>query len=187
MKNCIYILWVLLGLMISSCARNVTLTQVDSKFIILPEDFSGKPFDRLTVKPLKDGKTYFLSKGKFKTGEANILYSKRYYNNEKKEVKFQTAISILSNSSKAKKTYNGHVMGLSVLWGNYIKIINIDEYKVERAFCIESPGYFYLVIQRNKIVYLIMVDNTAVSEIEIRESLKEKLDYLEFLINSEAI
>jgi len=158
------------------------LTELDSRYVLLPEDVPNNIFTGLKTKQYYKENPYFFTKSKY-LGEFACTYTAHFEGPQSKNIKFQTQIGVSSNEVRARQLYDS----FTNLLKKYITNIDPEEYNASEVSCIETPNYFYLVILRNKIVYCVTIENIEIKEIELRSALIKKLDHLNDLVGAKKI
>ena len=188
MRHAIKIQLVFLSLLtLISCSKQISLTEKERSYILLPEDFPTNVFSNHTAITYKNGNNYLLYYKKLYTNETVILFSTGYDNANNKKSTYSYGITVFSNESKARTNFKYNTGVLRNLFKSYLLNIDNNVYKSDEIFCIEKNNYFYFVIRKHRIVVTITLDELEAHENDVRPVLQNKIKHLNDLVRMNLI
>lgn len=170
-----------------SCSKQIPLTEKESSYILLPDDFPANVFSKHSVITYKNGNSYLLFYGKSYLKEITILYGSNYYDTNNLKASYRYSIGVFANESRARSFYKSSTMVLPNLFRPHLLVIDNNVYNSNEVLCIEKPDYFYLVIRKHRFVITITLDELEAHERGIRPVLQAKLKHLNDLVRMNKI
>jgi len=167
---------------ICSCIKQISLTEKERSYILLPEELPKELLINKSTIQYKKGSNYNLLYSKSLFNEPGILFNVDFIDVNNTKANYRYSVDVFSSDSRAREFFKGQGITSTLLFNKYILNLDNNIYESDEIACVEKEDYFLLVIRRRNYVILITSVNIAIRESHLRPILKAKIKHLNDLV-----
>jgi hypothetical protein len=170
---------------IAACSGVEQITPAESRYIFTPQEIERFPIKNYWHKMAWDHVSYVFFKTYNEQFGFRGLYGTILISPGGEEIKYLCLVNIPSTIEQARDLFNRMIPEPSPRDFGREETIAPDLYHADAAYLYtDDTSYFHLVLRSSRVVYTVLLDGAGVTELQVRNGLRQKLAYIQHHLNA---